>query len=212
MLSNKPQRVADRLRHEASKGRHNKDESMEEQDRIKLLKEKAEAVQTLVADITTLRQAFDYAIEVTKRQGGTTIAAPSLGMEERTLLGELCRKAEITLLTEELRGHAGSIHAGLTLGDWGIAETATLVLESTSEDQRIATMLSETHVAVLPKSRIKSDLMELESELSASMHAAPRYLAFISGASRTADIERVLTIGVHGPQELHLLILDDEAA
>jgi len=42
------------------------------------------------------------------------------------------------------------------------------------------------------------------------MKSAPRYLSFISGASRTADIERVLTIGVHGPRELHLLILDEE--
>ena len=112
-------------------------------------------------------------------------------------------------MIENLRDHIGKIHTAFTLGDWGIAETATLVLDSTSEDVRIATMLSETHVAVLPTSRIKSDLMELESELSESMKSAPRYLSFISGASRTADIERVLTIGVHGPQELHLLLLDE---
>ena len=183
---------------------------MEKHEQVRLFKERAAAVQTSVTDVTGLQQAFLYAIDVTKNQGGSTIAAPALGLEARSQLAELCRQAEITLLTENLREHIGNIQTGLTLGDWGVAETATLVLDSTSEDVRIATMLSETHVAVLPRSRIKSDMTELESELSESMKSAPRYLAFISGASRTADIERVLTIGVHGPQELHLLILDDK--
>jgi len=182
---------------------------MEQHEQIRLFKERAEAVQTSVVDVTGLQQAFLYAIEVTKNQGGSTIAAPALGPEERSKLAELCRQAEITLLTEKIRDHVGKIQTGLTIGDWGVAETATLVLDSSSEDVRIATMLSETHVAVLPRSRIKSDVMELESELSESMKSAPRYLSFISGASRTADIERVLTIGVHGPQELHLLLLDE---
>jgi L-lactate dehydrogenase complex protein LldG len=185
---------------------------MVKHEHIRLFKERAEAVQTSVSEVTSLQQAFLYAIEVTRNQGGSTIAAPALQPQEHSQLAELCRQAEITLLTENMRDHVGKIQTGLTLGDWGVAETATLVLDSTSEDLRIATMLSETHVAVLPRSRIRSDAMELESELSESMKSAPRYLAFISGASRTADIERVLTIGVHGPQELHVLILDEESA
>lgn len=183
---------------------------MNRDEQLKLFKERAEAVQTAVSEVAGLQQAFLYAVEVTKKQGGSTIAAPSLGAGERSQLEELCRQAGITLVVERVREHIGRIQTGLTLGDWGIAETATLVLDSTCEDVRIATMLSETHVAVLPRSRIKSDLMELESEVSATMESSPRYLSFISGASRTADIERVLTIGVHGPQELHLLILDDQ--
>ncbi len=185
---------------------------MERQDHIKLFKERAQAVQTFVTDISSLQQAFQYAIELTRKQGGATIAAPALGQEEQSQLSESCRQAEITLLTRGLRDHVGRIQTGLTLSDWGVAETATLVLDSTLEDMRIATMLSETHVAVLPKSRIRAEATDLESELSGAMRNGPRYLAFISGASRTADIERVLTIGVHGPQELHVLILDDEPA
>jgi L-lactate dehydrogenase complex protein LldG len=70
-------------------------------------------------------------------------------------------------------------------------------------------MLCETHVAVLPRSRIKPEAQSLEAELERLIEEPPRYLAFITGASRTADIERVLTLGVHGPLELHLLILED---
>jgi L-lactate dehydrogenase complex protein LldG len=182
---------------------------MEEREQLRLIKARADAVQTSVADVKSLQEAFQYAIDLTRNQGGSSIAAPQLEPQALSQLASQCQQADITLLTENLRDHIGRFHTGFTLCDWGIAETATLVLDSTSEDVRLATMLSETHVAVLPRPHIKSDAMELESELSATMKAAPRYLAFISGASRTADIERVLTIGVHGPQELHLLILDE---
>ena len=183
---------------------------MEKADERARMEERAAAVQTIVANVESLDHAFQYAIEVTKSHGGTTIAAPALTPEGRSRLAARCEQSGLRLITEHVRDHVGTFHTGFTLGDWGVAETATLVLDSTAEDVRIATMLSETHVAVLPRSRIRSDAMELESELSESMKSAPRYFAFISGASRTADIERVLTIGVHGPQELHLLILDEE--
>jgi L-lactate dehydrogenase complex protein LldG len=182
---------------------------MEQQDNVTLMKEKAAAVQTVVSQVLKLSEAFHYAIELTKKQGGSTIAAPGLEEHMRSELRGLCGENGLTLLDGSLRDHLSSIHTGFTLADWGIAETATLVLDSSSEDLRIATMLSETHVAVLPRSRIQHDAMALETELLRLLKSAPRYLSFISGASRTADIERVLTIGVHGPKELHILILED---
>ena len=93
--------------------------------------------------------------------------------------------------------------------DYGIAETGTLVIDSSSEAVRLATMVSEVHVAVLPKSRIRATALDLETELRDLMQSAPNYAAFITGASRTADIERVLALGVHGPLELHILLLED---
>lgn len=186
---------------------------MEEHERIRLFKEKAEAVETVVADISELRQAFRYAIEITQRQGGSMIAAP--GLEHRqadapAMFHALCADNGLTLVTEHLRSAVGKLHTGFTIVDYGIAETATLVQDSSSEDVRIATMLSEIHIAVLPAARIRLDAMALAGELRDFAQAAPRYLAFISGAGRTADIERVLTIGVHGPQQLHVLILAGE--
>ena len=176
---------------------------------ISTLKEKAAAVQVVVTEIQDLKEAFAYAIDLTRKQGGAALAAPGWDEASLTALGEGCAQAGVELLVDNLRDHIAAMHTGLTRADWGIAETGTLVLDSNSEDLRLATMLSEAHVAVLPTSRVLPTAGDLEGEMKRLMQTPPRYLAFITGASRTADIERVLTLGVHGPLELHLLLLKD---
>ena len=182
---------------------------MEASNLLQLLREKAEAVQVVVQEIPDLAAACRYAVDLTVSQRGATLAAPCWDPESLPVLQELCSSAGVELLTENLRGQAARLHTGLTLADFGLAETGTLVLESSSEDLRLATMLTEAHVAVLPVSRLKPEVGAIEVELHSLMQSPPRYLAFITGASRTADIERVLTLGVHGPLELHLLLLKD---
>jgi L-lactate dehydrogenase complex protein LldG len=186
---------------------------MQNSDLIKQMQEKAEVVQAIVSKIVCLEDAFQYTADLTKAQGGQTVVATGLAAKERNLLKKQCKTADLTLLDFPLRPHADKIHTALTPVDWGIAETGTLVLDSTSEDIRIATMLAETHIAVLPASKIKPDSVSLANELNAVLKTdAPIYYAFITGASRTADIERVLAIGVHGPKELHILIIKENNA
>jgi L-lactate dehydrogenase complex protein LldG len=183
---------------------------MEAQSDLNLFKEKAAAVQVLISEIDDLPAAFAYAADLTVKQGGRVLAAFGWDGPDRAALEEACRRAGVSLVADNLREHAADLHTALTLADRGIADTGTLVLDSTSEDLRLATMLAETHVAVLPVSRLQPTAFALEDELNRWMSSPPRYLAFITGASRTADIERVLTIGVHGPQELHVLLLKDQ--
>ena len=179
-------------------------------DLIQLMKEKAEAVRAVVVKIKTLKEAFQYTVDLTRQQKGTSMVAMGLKTQDVNLLEKACKTADLTFIKPPLRSHANEIHTALTPVDWGIAETGTLVLDSSSEDVRIATMLSETHVALLPVSKIKPDVTALENEINAVLKAeGSSYYAFITGASRTADIERVLTIGVHGPQELHILIMEE---
>ena len=183
---------------------------MQTSDLIQLLKEKAEAVQAVVVKIKTLKEAFQYTVDLTREQRGTSMVAMGLKNQDVNLLEKACNTADISFIKPPLRSHANEIHTALTPVDWGIAETGTLVLDSSSEDVRIATMLSETHVALLPVSKIKPDVTALENEINAVLKAdGSSYYAFITGASRTADIERVLAIGVHGPQELHILIMEE---
>ena len=180
---------------------------MQHPELIKQFKEKAQAVQAIVTEIDTLDEAIRYAIELTRQQGAITIAAPGLGEEERLLLEKEGEAAGLALIEPPLRPQANNIHTALTIVDGGVADTGSLVLTSSSEDVRIATMLAESHVAVITAGSIVPDTEALEEQLDATLKSdEPSYTAFITGASRTADIERVLAIGVHGPQELHILI------
>lgn len=183
---------------------------MESLTEVELFKEKAAAVQVVVAEINDWAAAAAYAVDLTIKQGGKGLAAFGWEDKNRAALEEACAGAGLTLLADNLREHVATLHTALTVADWGIAATGSLVLDSSSEDLRLATMLAETHVAVLPLARLQPDSLALEDEMQRLMASPPSYLAFITGASRTADIERVLTIGVHGPRELHVLLLKDQ--
>jgi len=182
---------------------------MSQTEAVQLMMERAAAAHTHITEIPGLEEAFRYAVSLTKKKGGSSIAAPGFSKNELMAFERMCAENDLKLLRKDFRGLSGRITTGFTMGDWGIAETGTLVLDSTSEDLRLATMFSDVHVAVLRKSCVMADSMALERELSRKLKAAPRYIAFISGASRTGDIERVITLGVHGPGELHILLMEE---
>ncbi len=175
-----------------------------------LMEEKARAVQAVVTDISSFDEAAAYTIQRTRDQEIKTVAAPALHPDLTDRLKKECESAGITFLESPLTKNTGHIATSLTFADWGIAETGTLVLKSDSESLRIATMLADTHIAILKASTIVPDATSIAADLNEILlDTSPSYTAFITGASRTADIERVLAIGVHGPQELHILILKE---
>ncbi|QLA17263.1 lactate utilization protein [Desulfolutivibrio sulfoxidireducens] len=138
-----------------------------------------------------------------------TIAAPDLSDADFAALGTLCEHKGFRLIRDGLRNHLGGIDIAVTHVDAGIAETGTLVLRSQSEELRLATMVAEVHIALLPVSVIKATSHDVEPLVRQWMADPPDYTAFITGASRTADIERVLALGVHGPLELHIVFLTE---
>lgn len=176
---------------------------------VRQMQTRAEAVQAFVRHVPDPQEAFRYALNLTRRQGGRAMAA--VGFENRYVAAwqPLCTAQGIEFVTHALRQRTGGIHTALTPADWGIADTGTLVIDSANEDMRLATMLADIHVALLPVSKIHPNTESLADVMDGVLKSrAPAYLAFITGASRTADIERVLAIGVHGPQELHILLMD----
>jgi len=95
---------------------------------------------------------------------------------------------------------------GITQLQWGLAETGSMAQDSTDVEQRLASALCWIHVAILPTSKIIADIPAFMTK----MHPKDiKFMTLITGASKTADIERVLAIGVHGPERLVIVCVDD---
>lgn len=92
-----------------------------------------------------------------------------------------------------------------------IADTGSLLLELTDPTARSATALPPVHAVFLHKTAIVPNLADIGEIISRQLASSgSTYLSITTGPSRTADIERVLTIGVHGPRELHVLLMEGE--
>ena len=124
---------------------------------------------------------------------------------------EVERLLNLTDLEIEELGIAPNAHdifrfdVGISTVQAAIAETGTLVLDSTRERHRFVSLVPPVHIAIVRASQIYRTLGEVlslirkDKEISAAV-------TFITGPSRTADIELTLAIGVHGPQELYVII------
>jgi len=94
---------------------------------------------------------------------------------------------------------------GISNAQAGIAETGTLVLDSACERHRLVSLVPPVHIAIIKASAIVETLGEALALLRRDKEISPA-ITFITGPSRTADIELTLAIGVHGPQQLYVIV------
>ena len=104
------------------------------------------------------------------------------------------------------RQTADDAKIGISEAGWALTDTGSLVADQTAVEQRLAATLPAIHIALLGTDRILPDKTAVFSRITPE---TSRYIAFITGPSRTADIERVLTIGVHGPKRLVIVFFDE---
>ena len=109
----------------------------------------------------------------------------------------------------ENRAAQGSDQLGVTGCFCAIAETGTLLLTSSPTTPNAASLLPATHIAIVNASRIVQGMEEAWNLVRAELKQLPRACSFISGPSRTADIEQTLVIGAHGPYRVHIILVDE---
>ena len=91
---------------------------------------------------------------------------------------------------------------GITEADYLLPETGTLILHSSAEKPRAVSLLPRVHLAIVRPEMLRADMHQVFAEAKDK-----NYLVFITGPSRTADIELTVTLGVHGPKNLYVWML-----
>jgi L-lactate dehydrogenase complex protein LldG len=96
--------------------------------------------------------------------------------------------------------------AGVSEAIYGLADTGSVVLAASPEEPRARSLLPAVHVSILREERVLPGLAELFEALGGEL---PSALAIVTGPSRSADIEQQLVVGVHGPGEVHVVLVPD---
>jgi L-lactate dehydrogenase complex protein LldG len=187
---------------------------MNAEDVANLFIKKAKEVNVKVVPVESRKAALSLALTIAKNAAlidpsrNKILAAPSLNDADYVFLKDEAYGLNVEIATANLRQRLYGIEVGLSFSTLGIADTATLAVECLGEDERLCGMISETHVVAINKSALVKTLNEAEPFLSKALAKDRNFVALISGPSRTADIERVLTLGVHGPLELYVALID----
>lgn len=179
-------------------------------DMFDMFKAKAEAAGCEVVRVATRAAALDCILQSMRDEGISDAPGRRAVWAESSFLDGIDRQElarQVPGLTFEVtRESAKEARIGVTQMNWGIANTGTLAQDSSAVEQRLASALTSTHIALVGTMDIVPDLPSLMIRLHPSRSS---YIALITGPSRTADIERVLAIGVHGPERLVVVCVDE---
>ena len=110
-------------------------------------------------------------------------------------------------LALEPRGAKDGDPVGVTGTFAAIAETGTLVLASGPGTPASVSLLPETHIAIVPAARIVAHMEQAWDLARAELRELPRAVNFVSGPSRTADIDQTIVLGAHGPYRVHIVLV-----
>jgi L-lactate dehydrogenase complex protein LldG len=177
-----------------------------------------EAIAGVVHDARSLADVVEVVAGLAARLGTTSLLAWTDEAIGLTGLTEALAVRGITTVVPDIPQHGAEREArlatlaalplGLTGADAGLAETGSLVLATGRGRPRMASLLVPVHVAVLRVDRLVDSVSTLMATRG-DLVAAGSNLVCITGPSRTADIEHTLSRGVHGPGEVHVILLDD---
>lgn len=159
--------------------------------------------------VSNMDEAKQYVLDLAREREAKKLVRWDVPELDTLGVDEPLTKAGVEVVVwrelEDFREVSGTADIGLSTAEWAIAETGSLVLESGPGKGRTVTLLPPTYVAILPVERILRTLPEAIGKYANGN--LPANVCFHTGPSRSGDIEMSLAIGVHGPGDVHVLVV-----
>ncbi|AET68950.1 hypothetical protein Desor_3460 [Desulfosporosinus orientis DSM 765] len=183
----------------------------QETELYKRFKAKLEAVSGECYRVDTAIEAGELVCKVMIEKGINNVALLTSPIASKGNFVNQIQEKGIEVYTDHFREVTPEAHAGITQVSYAIAELGSLVQadQDASVDQRLCSTLVPIHIALVSTSKLIATLKDTMATLH-NLPQIPGFVGFITGPSRTSDIERVLTIGVHGPKQLIVIFVDEK--
>ena len=179
--------------------------------------QKYESLAGVAHHARTLAEAAGVAASVVKAAGVQTVALAGLpkklqsALEKRLEVNVLKPPYEAVALRVSIPDAIDAADLGITVAAFAIADAGALVEVATDDVVRLVSTLPRIHICFVPADQVVATLEQAAPRLEEIFAANPKHCVatLISGPSRTGDIEMKLTLGVHGPEEAHAVLVEE---
>lgn len=171
---------------------------------------RAKAVSAEIFRVKTPAEARDVVCNLARFTNARKVVSVSSPLQEAAGIDAALREAGIEVHNDPaaIAEHAPTADIGISGVEFGVAETGSVCQDGYAIESRLVSSLPPLHVAFLDSNLIVPGIIEAFEAISQVFDRG--YISLITGPSRTADIERVLTIGVHGPSRFVVVAVDGE--
>jgi L-lactate dehydrogenase complex protein LldG len=151
-------------------------------------------------------------MRLVEEHGSTSFTIWESDLLKKINLKEFLERKGLKFASPDEKEEVATVDIGITEADFAIADMGTLVLIANDRQPRSVSLIPPIHAAILRPNVIFRDIHHLFAFLSdsiakvRSIEEITSCMTFITGPSKTADIELTLTLGVHGPKELFVLV------
>jgi L-lactate dehydrogenase complex protein LldG len=163
--------------------------------------------------VATLEEAREYVVALVRDRGAKLLLRWDVEVLQHLGVDGPLEETGVEVAQwrglEDFREVAARADVGLSSAEWAVAETGSLVLASGPGKGRSVTLLPPTYVAVLPAERVLRTVHEAIEKYASAANAGtlPANVCFHTGPSRSGDIEMEIFVGMHGPGDVHVVLV-----